>query len=179
MNVNKLKTALLHTLKKAGAMEIMRLAKFLYLADYTYAKTFGDKHGFIDEHQRYKYGPVPARFYDVYNELLAQGVVNRTGNIVSLVKYDPRALTKLSEEELACIDKVIEDFDGETLNKVKKASYTTEPMLEIIKEEKRLGSDIFEFKKMDFSSVNVHSLMKPVDEDLSFMNSAEFKENLA
>lgn len=179
MSAHKLKIAMLHTLQKAGDMEIMRLAKFLYLADYMYARTFGNRHGFIDEHQRYKYGPVPADFYTVYNALLDSNVVSRTGNIVSLGRLSGEDdISQLSEEELACIDKVVEDFDGKDLTTVKRSAYATEPMVEIQKEEERLGSGILEFKKMDFSSVEVHPLMAPIEDDLSFMDSKEFQENL-
>lgn len=169
---------MLYVLQKAGDMEIMRLAKFLYLADYIFAKTFGNKHGFIDEHERFQYGPVPADFYPVYNKLLDAKTVERTGNIVSLNATLEDASAGLSEEELACIDKVIEDFDGKSLNDVKVTAYATEPMVEIKKEEERLGSGILAFKRMDFSSVEIHPLMKPVEEDLSFMDSPEFKNNL-
>lgn len=179
MGTAKLNLSMQYVLGSAGAMEIMRLAKFLYLADYVYAKTFGNKHGFIDEHQRYKYGPVPAEFYKVYNTLLDTGIISRTGNIIALEVAAPGINTQLSEEELACLDKVIEEFEGKPLQTVKRTAYATEPMKHIQEEEKRLGAGIFEFRKMDFSDVEVHPLMKPVDDDLSFMDSAEFKENLS
>lgn len=177
MSRAKLTAAIEYTLLNAGDMEIMRLAKFLYLADYTYAKTFGNKHGFIDEYQRYKYGPVPAEFYLVYNSLLQQAVIGRTGNIVTLIER-PTTPPDLTEEEQACLDKIIQDFRGKSLNAVKETAYSTEPMVDIVDEEARLGSGILEFKKMDFSNVQVHPLMQPVDDDLSFMESDAFKDNL-
>lgn len=61
---------------------------------------------------------------------------------------------------------------------MKQSAYATEPMVEIQKEEERLGSGILEFRKMDFSSVETHPLMAPIEVDLSFMDSEEFKENL-
>lgn len=179
MSTKKLKNAMLYTLLKAGNIEIMRLAKFLYLADYMYAKTFGNRHGFLDEHQRYKYGPVPAYFYDVFNKLLSDKVIGRTGNIISLNESDSVNESELTEKELACLDKVIEDFDGKSLTTVKNCAYATEPMVDIKREEERLGSGILEFQKMDFTKVKVHSLMEPVEDDLSFMDSREFRDNLA
>jgi hypothetical protein len=179
MSATKLKSSMQYILETAGDMEIMRLAKFLYLADYAYAKTFGNKHGFIDEHARYKFGPVPAQFYSVNNSLLRDKIIDRTGNIVSLKVVDPNVKTRLSEKELACLDMVIDEFDGKTLTAVKNAAYATEPMVNMRKEEERLGSGIFEFRSMDFSAVDVHPLLKPVEDDLSFMDSEEFKANLA
>ena len=178
MGTSKLKSSLLYILEEAGDMEIMRLAKFLYLADYAYAKLFGDKHGFIDEHQRYQYGPVPAAFYDEYNALLAEKVIDRKANIVVL-KRRMNVKSQLSDKELACLDKVIHDFSGKNLNDVKHAAYATEPMKEIQEEEERLGVPRgLVFTKMNFNSVKPHPLTVAPDIDLSFMDTDEFKKNL-
>jgi len=177
MQANKLNVALRYILQQAGAMEIMRLAKFIYLADYAYAKLFGDKQGFIDEHQRLQYGPVPATFYQEINTML--GIeIDRSGNIISLRKNEID-MTILDKKEIACLDKVMSDFKGKSLNQVKKAAYATEPMRAIQEEEERLGVPRgLVGQKMDFDTVKIHPLAVPVEDDLSFMDTEEFKSNL-
>jgi len=174
----KTRSAILYVLKNGGDMEIMRLAKLIYLADYTYAKVFGNKHGFIDQNQRYPYGPVPSNFYKEYNSLLREGIIDRGEDspIVTL-EHNTYDSYELVENETACLDKVIDDFKGKSLDNVKNTAYKTEPMLEILQEEERIGHKL-DYDNLSFKKINTHPLLKPIEVDLSFLKTVEFKKNL-
>lgn len=158
-------------------MEIMKLAKMLYLADYLYAKTFGHASGFMGGHARYDYGPVPVQFYPAFHSLTGEKILDREGNIVELKKDGN--LSGLTEEELACLDSTLDEFKDKALGTVKNAAYRTEPMIEIQKEEEALGKGKLLWKEMDFSLINRHPLFSSDELDLSFMDDPEFKKNLA
>lgn len=172
----KLTSSLLYVLSEGGSMEIMRLGKLLYLTDYLYAKTFGNKSGFMGGHARFEFGPLPGSFYPTFNHLLEKHAIARNGNIISLTSETDTSV--LDEKELACLDKVIEDFKGLSLNKVKKAAYATEPMVSIQEEEARQKIDKMLYAKMDFNDIDVHPLLDNADLDTSFMEDPEFQKNL-
>lgn len=176
-DIEKMKTCLLYVLQNGGNMEIMKLAKILYLADYLYAKTFGATNGFMGGHERFPYGPVPAQFYPAFNELSKNQIVHKpeNENIVTLLQSPGNP--NLSDEEMACIDKTLEEFKRKPLNKVKNAAYATEPMVYIQKQEKKLGSKL-QYEKMDFDLIKRHPLFEADDLDLSFMDDPEFVESM-
>jgi hypothetical protein len=173
----KTEDALIYVLSKGGSMEIMKLAKLLYLSDYLYAKTFGAQQSFMGGHARFEFGPVPKKFYPIYDQLVAKGIIKRSDNMVSLVRE--RETPRLNEEEIACLDKTLEEFKGIRLSKVKEAAYRTEPMITLQEKEKTLGSQKLMYEKMDFNLIPTHPLFQNDDVDISFMDDPEFQKNLA
>jgi len=173
----KIRASLLYILRNAGDMEIMRLAKLLYLSDYLFVKTFGNHQGFLDGHLRFKHGPVPKGFYDVLRELYKTGDVTRDVYFIRLKKHH-EVVSELNEEEIACIDKVLEEFKGHSLTEVKKAAYYTEPMVNIQKKEEHLNGLKMLNARMDFNLIKKHPLFDNDDLDISFMNDPEFQKTL-
>lgn len=174
---SKVRSSLLYILQSAGEMEIMRLAKLLYLSDYLYAKTFGNKHGFMGDHKRYEFGPVPHGFYPAYDLLEAESIVVKQVNTVSVVK--PQQINDLTEAEIACLDKTLQEFNGKNLSTVKVAAYKTEPMESIQRQEANLGSVKLMYEKMDFNLINIHPLFDSETLDVSFMNDPGYQANRA
>ena len=175
-NYDKLRASILYILSSTSGIEIMKLAKILYLSDYLFAKTFGNKHGFMGGHKRFEFGPVPDGFYPVYNELDSEGIVVKRINTVTLEK--PQTIDGLSENEIACIDKTLEEYKHQSLNSVKTAAYETEPMKLVQQREASLGSTKLMYETMDFSSINLHPLFDNESVDTDFMNDPEFIKNL-
>jgi len=155
---------------------ILRLAKYLFLADYLYAKTFGNGETFTGAYTRYQKGPVPARFYDVLTELKTEGIVNRVGNTI-LITQKNISMPALPEKEKACLDKVLNDFAQRPLNKVIDAAYSTEPMKELLEAENSLG-EILLWKNIEFSKTQKHALLQNDDLDTKFLDSEEYKQSL-
>lgn len=174
---SKIRSSLLYILQSAGEMEIMRLAKLLYLSDYLYAKTFGNKHGFMGDHKRYEFGPVPSGFYPAYDLLEAENIIIKQVNTVSVVK--PQQINDLTETEIACIDKTLQKFSNKDLSTVKKAAYKTEPMKSIQIQEANMGSVKLMYEKMDFKLINIHPLFDNETLDIGFMNDPGYQANRA
>lgn len=173
----KLEIAIEYILQKSP-LEIMRLAKLLYLSDYLYATTFGKKESITGPYVREKYGPIPEDFYSVINTMTRAGLIRRDGNIITLEKSTNGA-THLSEEEIACLDKILRDFTDQPLNRVLKVAYATEPMEKILAEEKAMSAEKgLVGKEIVFSGVKVHPLMDEEEIDLTFMDTPEFSDNL-
>lgn len=158
-------------------MEILRVVKMLYLADYLYAKTFGNREGFTGIYTRYEHGPVPQKFYDNYNQLLQDGTIHRNGNILeSNTRIPSDALT---EQEIACLDKILNDFSSTSINKLLKVAYATEPMEKIIEKETQMGVNrALLWADINFDEIHLHPLMDNADIDTSFMDSPEFSKTL-
>lgn len=172
----KLEEAIVYILS-FNSIEILRLAKLLYLSDYMFAKTFGKHVGITGQYERMQYGPVPEYFYPVINDLTARGVIKREVNNITLLK--PQGFEGLSEEEKACIDKVVADFFGLSLEKVMKVAYSTEPMVEILRDESTLDTEKgLVGLRIDFHKVPLHPLMEEADTDLSFMDTPEYQQSL-
>ena len=180
----KLAATMLYALGKAGDMGVMRLAKVVYLSDYTYAKTFGNLHGYLEGHYRYTYGPIPKQFYPTLRHLYrTEKAVRNDKNIVLknrssfLAHIDELELT---EQEKACVDKVLEKIKLTSLSEVKAMAYKTEPMVEIQKKESTLYMGMKMLNApMDFSTIKRHPLFAYEDLDISFMNDPEFQKNLS
>lgn len=171
-STDKLRASLFYILTQGGSMEIMRLAKLLYLSDYLFAKTFGNKHGFMGIHKRFEFGPVPSAFYNVYDQLEADRIVVKQVNTVSLLV--PQTIDGLSEQELACVDKTIERFRGLSLNQVKRAAYETEPMKSIQNREASMGASKLMYESMDFDLIKIHPLFDDSGLNLDFLNDPEY-----
>jgi|GEM_PF-2442709 len=154
---------------------ILRLAKYLYLSDYIYAKTFGDTKSFTGTYSRYKNGPVPVKFYEALDKLYSAGMAVRVGNTIKL--NQTIQLNGFSEKEKACMEKVMADFARKSLSKVLEAAYSTEPMVEIIEQEQSIGETLF-WKTIDFHKIEKHPLMNLNDVDTSFLDSEEYKSSI-
>jgi uncharacterized phage-associated protein len=158
------------------AAEILRLAKLAYLSDYLFAKTFGEGNPFSGIYKRFSFGPVPDKFYAAIEELKSEGVIRKTNNIIRLV--DKQDTSSLTEEEVACIEKVAEDFKGKSLNALLKVAYATEPMLRISEREAALGVKL-QYEEVDFHQVAPHPLLNKMDEvDTDFLKSREYQESI-
>jgi uncharacterized phage-associated protein len=171
----KLEASLIYILEQIGDIEIMKLAKLLYLTDYLYAKTFGFKQGFMDGHVRYEFGPVPTDFYQVYDNLEVSGIVKKQVNTVTLLNRI--STVSLNEDEIACLNKTLKHYGTERVNIVKEAAYKTEPMITIQLKEKNLGSGKLMYEKMDFSLIKTHPLFIHSDVDMSFKNDPAYLKN--
>ena len=171
--MTKLEESIVYLLaqEEDGRMGILRLAKYLYLADYIFAKTFGKKQTFTGAYSRFNYGAVPVAFYNAINELKKDNI-RRDGNVITLVK-GTRSLEKLSEKEKACLKKISLDFKGKVLKKVIDASYSTEPMKEIKAKEEAIGEELT-FEDLNFKGVQIHPL---IDDNIE-VNKKEFEEYL-
>ena len=157
-------------------MAILRLAKYLYLSDYLFAKSFGGKETFTGSYSRYEYGPVPTEFYPAIRTLISLGSIDRNGNIISLLKTDENY--SLTKEEKACLDKIINDFANNSLSKVMKSAYATEPRVKILEQENSIGGEKLLGEEINFTDIKVHSLLAENDLDLSFMDSKAYKESI-
>ena len=175
MTDKKLEQSIVYVLKKQP-VEILRLVKLIYLSDYIYSKTFGHKKSFTGAYVREKWGPMPTNFYPVFNDMKRRGIVGRDGNVVTLKKNSPTNL--LSEEELACLDKVLRDFEDISTNKVMKTAYGTEPMLKIIELETSLSGEKLVGEEIDFKEIEPNPLLVDQNLDISFMDNPEFIANL-
>ena len=156
-NMTKLEEAIIYLLsrEKNSKMAILRLAKYLYLADYLYAKSFGNKQTFTGGYLRYSKGPVPNNFYNAIEKLKKENI-RRDGNIITLTRGVRQF--SLNNKEKACLDKIVTDFSDISLTKTVNISYNTEPMLEIRKLEKAIGDEL-PYENINFNSIKPHSLM--------------------
>ena len=175
----KLETAIVYILDKRP-LEIMRLAKFLYLSDYLFAKSFGKKKSMTGNYVREKYGPIPEYFYPTINFMVHSGTIRRDGNTMTLVKpVEAKASASLDDQELACLDKIVRDFSDKDLNEVLKTAYATEPMEKILEDE--VAMDVEKGlvgKEISFSDIETHPLLDEEEIDTSFMDTPEFQANL-
>jgi hypothetical protein len=172
----KLEAAIIYILKNQP-IEILRLAKFVYLSDYLFAMTFGENKPITGNYYREKFGPVPNAFYVAINELLAEKIIDRTGNIITLKK--DIAIKALSDEEIACLDKVIRDFKDVSISKLLKAAYSTEPMLKMQEREAALNVDKLVGEPITFENTKKHPLFDDDQLDIRFMCTPEFQTNLS
>ena len=156
---------------------VLMLAKYLYLSDYVFAKTFGNKKTFTGAYTRLQKGPVPSGFYDALSSLTTKKIIKRVGHTI-LLSNNTVATPDISKEEKACLDKVINDFAGRSLKKVVDAAYSTEPMKNLIAEESSLGGEILLFQKLDFDKIRKHSLLENDKLDTSFIDSEEYKKSV-
>ena len=156
---------------------VLMLAKYLYLSDYVFAKTFGNKKTFTGTYTRLQKGPVPCGFYDALDSLDTKKIIKRVGNIVYL-SNNAIAMPEMNKEEKACLDKIINDFAGTSLKKVVDAAYSTEPMKNLIAEENSLGGDILLFQKLDFEKIQKHALLENDRLDTNFIDSEEYKKSV-
>lgn len=175
--MTKLEQSIAYLLSKqpSESMEILRLAKYLYLADYIFAKTFGKRKPFTGGYSRFKLGPVPLCYYNAL-ENLKKDNLSKNGNVITLDKI-PKI--ELKEEEVACLDKVIDDFKDKTTTQVLNVAYSTEPMGKILEAENSLNQ-ILNFEKIDFEdTIEPHPLLQNNEKlDVSFTDTDEFKKYL-
>jgi uncharacterized phage-associated protein len=170
----KLEQAIAYVLKEQPT-NILRVVKLIYLADYLYAKSFGNKKPFTGNYYREKFGPLQPSLYPVLNNMYKENVVERTGNTLKLKKNI--RIDKLNEEEIACLDKVLRDFSDVSTDKLLKVAYATEPMKKIEEMETAINDKLL-YQEIDFDATKKHPLLENSDLDTRFMDSPEFLANL-
>jgi uncharacterized phage-associated protein len=129
-------------------------------------------------HERKTWGPVPTQFYPAFNDLESRGIVSKDAetHVVSTIK--PQKVTWLNEEEIACLDKTLDEFGDLSIHRVKKIAYKTEPMVQMQAQERASGGAKLIDREMDFSTISRHPLFDADDVDLSFLEDPEFKKTL-
>jgi len=171
--IDRLESTILFILSAAKEQCIANLSRFelmklVYLIEVESMKFIG--HKFIDNLNfvRETNGPVSYDIYRATEHLEKLGYIT-IEQVEGNPEYGhPRSCHKLSgnlpdlvfdDSETLYLNSVLDDYLGLTIKKLKAIAYGTEPMLEMIEEEKSKGVQTLKGKPINFNSV-------PLDEDI-------------
>jgi len=145
----------------------VELVKIIYLIDVAYYRLFGKTLSGL-EYIRYKLGPYTGDIAQVASELEAMGILGITITPSSGFSSIPKKthnlkrgkLTpELSKEDKVVIENALKEISNLTPKQLENKAYKTEPMQEILKDEKKLGKDLYR-KPLNFSRIQRDQFMK-------------------
>ena len=150
--------------KEPGNIELMKLT---YLIDVEYYRLFGKSLSSLN-YRRGKLGPYSYDFPRVNSELENSGITkitlmaSRRGSSIAKRAHrfiEPKFRPELSPEEKEVVNKVLKRFRSLSPKKLEEESYRTEPMQEILKDEKKLGKELIG-TPLNFSSIKRDGFME-------------------
>jgi len=165
--MDRLQETLLYILKRASERNIdnlsmFQLVKLVYLIQIESQKFTGNP--FIENLRffREKNGPLSKRIYLAINNLKGKyidikEVPNKSYGHPRLehrLKKKDLNFTNLSFEETIFLNSVLDDYLDLTQNKLKEIVYATEPMQQVVKLEKKTGSEMIG-KPIDMNLVSL------------------------
>ncbi len=150
--------------KEPGNIELVKL---IYLIDLEYYRLFGKLlTGF--HYVRQKFGPYSREFSEVNSELEFNGIIevvskiSRGGSSIPKRTHKfvkPEFQVELLPEEKEVTDRMLKKFAGLSPKRIEQESYNTEPMQEIIEDEKKLGKKLIG-TPLNFSCVQRDKFME-------------------
>ena len=168
MTLGRLDETILFTLSAAKERGISNLSKFelmklIYLIEVNSMRYIGDQFTQSVKFVREKNGPISYDIYKSTEKLQALGLIDI--ELTDNPEYGyPRychslkkSLPELSFEdsEKMFLESVLSDYLGLQIAKLKAVAYGTEPMQEMMREEKELGVKTLKGKKIDFDTVHL------------------------
>lgn len=136
---NKTKQLLVYLIQNHPGVSITSLMKLSYIADLVSINK-GENQISDFKYRRYKYGPFDDKIYQYLTELRMMNVINDDvtytpmGDEYVIYNFNEKkdfAFDKLSEEEKAVIDEVLETVKGYGAKALVELSYNTKPMKKI------------------------------------------------
>ena len=118
IDISKAKAVILYIANKFGETDFHRVFKILYLAEKAHLVQYG-RMIVGDTYMAMKYGPVPSFIYDAFKAIRGDGYripeldsfysAFEVKNKYSLITKEKADLDELSESDIKCLDKAIED----------------------------------------------------------------------
>ncbi len=134
MKSTKLKELILFVLSETGPVSKLKLAKLVYLTEWTFYQRYGTQLSKA-YYMRERRGPVPATFGKEIEEMIGWEV-EKTGRGLIAPGGRPRFSPEFREETATFIRGVLRRYQGKSERDLLLATYVTEPMKTVLKEER-------------------------------------------
>ncbi|MBI1894770.1 MAG: SocA family protein [Candidatus Rokubacteria bacterium] len=136
MKATRLKELILHVTEKTGPVSRLKLAKLVYLIDWSFYRRHGrplTKAYYLRERR----GPVPATFGKDLEEMMGFEIELKRGAVAPGIRR--RFTPSFDEAEASVIDEVLRRYGRRSERDLLVATYVSKPMKALLKEE-RAGS---------------------------------------